>query len=102
MFSKNLSRLLLLILFACLCKPLLAQTDIAGEWSSRRGFEDGVEEPIGDYTGLPINDAARMRGDSWYSWSPSLLATPEHQCVPHGADRIDNFSNMRIWKEIEL
>ena len=24
---------------------------------------DGPE--IGDYTGLPINDAARMRADSW-------------------------------------
>jgi hypothetical protein len=35
---------------------------------------------IGDYAGLPINDAARLRADTW---DASLLTLPEHQCKPH-------------------
>jgi hypothetical protein len=93
-------RSLFFVFWLILCAgSALAQTDPTGEWSLRRGFEEGVEEPLGDYTGLPLNDAARMRG---YSWKPSLLSVPEHQCAPHGADRIDNFTNLRIWKEVDL
>ena len=35
---------------------------------------------VGDYSGLPINDAMRLRADSWQA---SLLTLPEHQCKPH-------------------
>lgn len=35
---------------------------------------------IGDYTGLPITDAARFRAESW---NASLLTVPEHQLMPH-------------------
>ena len=89
--------LLLLLTFSS--SLAFGQTELSGDWSLRRGFEEGVEEPIGDYTGLPVNDSARMRG---YTWTPSLLSVPEHQCAPHGADRIDNFTNLRIWKEVDL
>ena len=76
-----------------------AQIDLSGDWALKRGHEEGTNEIIGDYTGLPLNDAGRLRSDSW---TPSLLSVPEHQCAPHGADRIDNFTNLRIWKEIDL
>jgi hypothetical protein len=88
--------LLTSILLSC---PTFAQTDFSGPWASLRLHEEGWEEPIGDYAGLPVNEAIRMRADTW---TPSLLTLPEHQCKPHGADRIDNFLNLRVWKEVDL
>ena len=34
----------------------------------------------GDYAGMPINDAARTRADTW---TGSLLTLTERQCIPH-------------------
>jgi hypothetical protein len=45
-------------------------------------LERGQGPPAGDYTGIPLNDAGRLRADSW---DPSLLTVPEHQCKPHPA-----------------
>ncbi len=45
--------------------------------------ERGGGPDIGDYTGLPINDAARLRADSW---TASKWTIPERQCEPHPAD----------------
>ena len=43
---------------------VIAQVDIAGPWGTRR-HEDDVERgggpEVGDYTGLPITDAARFQ-----------------------------------------
>jgi hypothetical protein len=47
--------------------PAIAQVDFSGEWAPRF-FEDQPERvpgpELGDYLGLPINDAARMRADT--------------------------------------
>ena len=63
-----------------------AETDLAGMWG-QRFHEDSPERgggpEIGDYTGLPINDAARLRADSW---TASKWTVPERQCEPHPAD----------------
>ncbi len=82
--------------------PALAQVDFSGEWAPRF-FEDQLERvpgpELGDYLGIPINDADRMRGDTW---SASLLTLPEWQCRPHSADYIwRGPSNLRIWKEVD-
>ena len=56
--------------------PALAQIDLSGSWSARyhEDFPERIPGPeIGDYLGLPINDAARLRGDSW---DASLLTLP--------------------------
>jgi hypothetical protein len=37
---------------------------------------------LGDYAGLPLNDAGRLRAESW---DASILTLPEHQCKPHPA-----------------
>jgi hypothetical protein len=37
---------------------------------------------IGDYLGLPISDAGRMRGETW---DASILTMEEHTCKPHPA-----------------
>jgi hypothetical protein len=61
----------------------LAQIDLTGNWAPLM-HEDQIERvagpDAGDYAGLPITDAARLRADSW---SASLLTLPEHQCKPH-------------------
>ena len=69
-----------------LALPASAQVnDIAGEWA-RDSHEDqphrapGAE--LGDYTGLPINAAARQKA---LSWDASILSQPEQQAKPHPA-----------------
>ena len=61
----------------------LAQADLTGIWAPLF-HEDQLERApgpeVGDYTGLPITDAERLRGDTW---DASLLTLPEHQCKPH-------------------
>src|SRR5687768_5403477 len=45
-----------------------AQMDLAGMWAQRFHEElpeRGAGPEIGDYAGLPVNDAARLRADSW-------------------------------------
>jgi hypothetical protein len=79
-----------------------AQVDFSGEWAPRF-YEDQLERvpgpELGDYLGIPINDAARMRGNTW---SASLMTLPEWQCRPHSADYIwRGPSNLTIRKEID-
>jgi hypothetical protein len=63
-----------------------AEKDLQGMWG-QRFHEDSPERgggpDIGDYTGLPINEAARLRADSW---TASKWTIPERQCEPHPAD----------------
>ena len=60
-----------------------AQVDLTGIWAPIF-HEDQLERApgpeVGDYAGLPITDAERLRGDTW---DASLLTLPEHQCKPH-------------------
>ena len=72
----------LCLLVSC-CMPAGAQITLAGYWDPvyQEDREERVAGPaIGDYSGLPITEAARRRADSW---DASLLTLPEHQCVPH-------------------
>jgi hypothetical protein len=103
--SRNRSKLRnsLLVLVAMLFSmPAFAQMDLAGEWSPQ--FHEEQPErlggpPIGDYAGLPINDAARFMANSW---DASILSVPEHQCKPHPADYSPRGpANMRLWKEVD-
>ncbi len=82
--------------------PAFAQADLSGEWAVLQ-HEDQVERragpELGDYLGIPINDAARLRADSW---DASLLTLPEWQCRPHPADYgTRGPANLRVWKEID-
>ena len=77
-------------------------SDLTGEWSPRFHEDQPERIPgpeIGDYLGLPINDAARLHADSW---DASILTLPEHQCKPHPSDYSPRGpANLRIWKEID-
>lgn len=59
--------------------------DIGGYWDPILQEDIGDRGPgavPGDFAGLPINDAGRMRGDTH---SGALLNVPERQCIPHNA-----------------
>ncbi len=75
--------IVLLLAMAISAPPAFAQMDPTGNWAPIM-HEDQVERipgpDPGDYAGLPITEAGRLRADSW---SASLLTLPEHQCKPH-------------------
>ena len=80
--------------------PSPAQINFAGEWAGRYHEDqpDRVpgEEP-GDFSGLPINDAARMFGDAWDVARHSVL---EHQCAPYTLPYMFFGPNQfRIWND---
>src|SRR5438067_7162487 len=95
-------RLLVGLATVMLTLPAFAQVDPSGEWAPRFHEDQPERIPgpeIGDYLGLPINDAARLRADSW---DASLLTLPEHQCKPHPADYSPRGpANLRITKEVD-
>ena len=71
-----------------------AQSDLSGHWVKPNHEDHAGDARIGDYTGLPINDAARMKADAWDS---ERWGMPEHQCEPHPATYAPiGPSNMRI------
>jgi len=79
-----------------------AQVDFSGEWSARyhEDQEHRIPGPLlGDYTGLPINDAARLKADSW---DASILSLREHQAKPHPSTySLRGPANIRILKVID-
>lgn len=82
--------------------PAYAQVDFSGEWAPRfheDAPERGPGPELGDYLGIPINDAARERGDNWQASQQTL---PEWQCRPHGGFYIwRGPSNLTIAKEVD-
>ena len=62
------ARIAVAVVIAVTTTTALAQRDLAGMWG-QRFHEDlperGAGPDIGDYTGLPVNDGARLRADSW-------------------------------------
>ena len=78
--------------------PAHAQIDFSGAWAPL--FHEDLPERIpgpelGDYMGIPINDAGRLRADSYDADRISIVS--EYQCRPHGGDySMRGLSNMRI------
>ena len=99
MYGVKTGCMLFLLMTILMSGRASAQFDLSGEIFNLRAHEEGWNEEIGDYAGIPVNRAGRLRADTWM---PSLLALPEHQCKPHGADRVENFGGMRVWKEVDL
>ena len=59
------------------------QIDLTGEWANRYSEDAphrGAGPALGDYAGLPLNDAARFKAEAW---NASVLSTHERQCIPH-------------------
>ena len=92
----------LFILAVVMSHPAFAQVDLTGEWGQKM-HEDAPERgggpEIGDYTGLPINVADRMRGDTWDAEKWTQL---EHECEPHPADYAPRGpGSMRVWADMD-
>jgi hypothetical protein len=83
--------------------PAEAQVDFSGQWAPLY-HEDTIERvpgpELGDYTGLPLNDAGRMRADTWDADRISVVQ--EYQCRPHSSDyALRGLAPMRIWADYE-
>lgn len=81
------------LLFACLLTSFIsipaafaeAGFDMSGMWASiiHEDFYDRLPGgALGDYMGIPINEAARQKAESW---DASVLSQPERQAQPHPA-----------------
>jgi cyclase len=90
------------LLIAVAPGSVFAQVDLSGEWSARyhEDQEHRIPGPeLGDYTGLPINDAARLKADSW---DASILSLREHQAKPHPSTySLRGPANIRITKAFD-
>jgi hypothetical protein len=78
--------------------PAAAQIDFTGEWAPYY-HEDGPERlpgpELGDYMGMPLNDAARLRADSYDADRISVVE--EYQCRPHSSDYgMRGLGNLRV------
>jgi hypothetical protein len=99
----RISAPLLLMAAALASVPARAQVDFTGEWAPlyhEDGPERGPGPELADYTEFPINDAARMRADSYDADRISVVQ--EYQCRPHGADyALRGLGQVRIWRDID-
>jgi hypothetical protein len=89
-----------ILLAIALAIPAAAQINLSGEWAARQHedqLERGPGPELADYLGFPVNDAARLRADSW---DPSRITLPEEQCRVHIASYIYRGPMaLRIWEE---
>jgi hypothetical protein len=87
---------------SCLSMPAFAQVDFSGQWSVRYHEDQEERSPggeLGDYTGLPLNDAARLRANSF---SASLYGLDEWQCRPHASTYMwRSVHPVRIAKDVD-
>ncbi len=75
-----------------------AQADIFGEWAPlyHEDYPERIPGPeLGDYMGIPLNEAGRLRADSYDADRISIVS--EYQCRPHGSDySMRGLANMRV------
>ena len=94
-FRPRFAGLMLLFAIAMVfCVPAFGQParpqnppDINGEWRLESDEDPGAlgglgQPPLGDYLGIPFNDAGRLRAETS---AESIWGTPEYQCRPHSA-----------------
>ena len=97
--SRYSFKLLLFFLSVGFVLNASAQTNLAGVWTADYTEDRGDRIPgpaLGDYGGLPLNDADRLRAQSW---NASLIGLPEYQCRVHPADYAQSFNNINIREE---
>src|ERR1700682_2773453 len=97
---KYFHRIGTLLVAISMSLPASAQVLLSGIWTALQHedqLERGPGPELGDYLGLPVNDAARLRAESW---DPSRLTLQEHQCRVHIVSYIYRGPlNLRIWEE---
>jgi hypothetical protein len=88
---------LLLLLVALPSRSARAQVDLVGQW---RGLQYNDHMDIGDYTGIPLNEAGRLRAESY---SPDQVDLPENLCRPIPSDmgyRVHS-SEFYMWADMD-
>ncbi|HJT90045.1 MAG TPA: hypothetical protein VJ732_19375 [Bryobacteraceae bacterium] len=103
---KNRNRMRIAGVLVCLCgglgtAPAWAQINLSGVWSARLHEDEPDRLPgpeLGDYSGIPLNAAARLHAESW---DASLITLPDYQCRVHPADYAPSFADIRIWQDID-
>jgi hypothetical protein len=89
-----------LCVVAAAATPARAQLSIVGEWTGRYHEDQGDRVPgdvQGDFTGVPLNDAARKYAEAF---DVTRVAVLEHQCQPYNVAHIYRGPNQfRIWEE---
>ncbi len=87
--------------------PASAQVDLSGEWMAIHTVsEEGMYRvmpgsELGNYAGVPLNEAGRLKATSW---DASILSQPEEQTKPHPVQysvRSGGGPNLRISKIVE-
>src|SRR2546425_5965912 len=78
-----------------------AQVNLSGVWDNlgilHEDWPDRLFGPeLGDYTGVPLTQEARLRAEAW---DASLITLPEYQCRVHPSDYVPSFAGMRLWEE---
>ncbi len=102
--TRNTLSISLLALGICLSIiPASAQTNLSGVWENLGILHEDEPErlpgpEIGDYLGIPLNEAARAHADAW---DASLLTVPEYQCRVHPSDYVPSFAGIVMWEEID-
>jgi hypothetical protein len=89
-----------LLLLGAMATPSFSQINMTGEWSGRYHEDQGDRVPgdvNGDFTGVPLNDAARRYAEAWDVRRVNVL---EHQCQPYNLPHIYRGPlQFRIWEE---
>src|SRR5882724_12455365 len=98
----RIMRILIILMLASIT-PAFSQVDLTGEWAPAY-HEDAPERipgpEIGDYMGIPLNEAGRLRADSYDADRISVVT--EFQCRPHSSDYgMRGLGNMRVTREID-
>ena len=81
--------------------PAAAQINLSGVWANKlhEDWPDRLPGPeLGDYGGIPLNDAARLRAQSC---DASLITLPDYQCRVHPSDYASSFADIRIWEDVD-
>ena len=97
----NVLRIGLIVTVMSSSQSLFAQVDLSGDWAVRIHEDQPWRGPgaeLGEYEGIPLNEAGRLKASSW---NASLNTLPERQCEPLPADDFTDISGMRIWKEVD-
>jgi hypothetical protein len=100
--KKNILRNLAWFAIAFLSVPAFGQIDFTGEWAPAY-HEDGPERlpgpELGDYMGIPLTDAGRLRADSYDA--DRISVETELQCRPHSSDYgMRGLGNLRVTREL--
>jgi hypothetical protein len=98
--ARGLKGVLLALLASATPSFAFAQINISGEWTGQyhEDFDDRVPGDVqGDFTGVPLNDAARRYAEAFDVRRVNVL---EHQCQPYNLAHIYRGPlQFRLWEE---